>query len=84
MSSIYSKPVLYLIFVGVWSFSGPYWVHWGSSECQSEYFLILKFHFKISEKYVLVKNKNLGPFGAIWGHLVGLITFSAKIRAHLV
>ena len=35
------------------SFLGPYWVHLGSSECQSEYFLILKFQNKISDKYLL-------------------------------
>ena len=33
----------------IWS----YWVHLGSSECQSEYFLILEFQNIISEKYFL-------------------------------
>ena len=40
-------------------FLGPYWVRWGSSECQSEYFSILKLRSKILEKKFWAKNKKV-------------------------
>ena len=48
-----------------WSFLGPYYVHQGSSECQSEYFLILKLRSK-NCFWSKIKSSRGGHFGGFW------------------
>ena len=59
--------------ISFWSFLGPYWVHGGSSECQSEYFLIFNFKIKFSKKQLFTKNKKVsGSFRRVFGLGVAL------------
>ena len=64
-----------------WSLLGPYWVHWGSSECQSEYFLILKLRSKFFEKPVFgqkVKRFRGGHFEGFSGR--GQAGYSGNVQ----
>ena len=40
----------HVLLISVWSFLGPYYVHQGSSECQSEYFSDSKLQNKIESQ----------------------------------
>ena len=69
MGNVLEKCFGELFFQGFRSFLGPYWVRWGSSECQSEYVLILKLQSKFFENRFLVENKKVsgGSFRRVFG-----------------